>query len=178
MHQSPPSTFQVHTWKKRQCFVGMAEAVLQQETSYQRWTNFKWADVIRLTVLTRVFTQHFLPNSNADATKLGITNPEAWSRREEAKKVAEKKVVKQAIIPPPEKTAASSNFIISLVSSSDDEEAPAGTDTAPAAAPAAPASVAADYSADTSSPVGKKKKRGSCLENGCAGFLKTGVPGF
>jgi hypothetical protein len=155
----------------------MAEAVLQQETSYQRWTNFKWADVIRLTALTRVFTQHFLPNSNKDATKLGITNPEAWSRREETK-VPEKKVVKQAITPPPEKTAASSgskHFIISLVSDSDEEETPAGTDTT---APAAAASAAADDSADTSSPVGKKRKRGSCLENGCVGFLKTDVSVF
>ena len=170
MHQSPPSTFQVHTWKKRQCFVGMAEAVLQQETSYQRWTNFKWADVIRLTVLTRVFTQHFLPNSNADATKLGITNPEAWSRREEAKKVAEKKVVKQAIIPPPEKTAASSNFIISLVSSSDDEEAPAGTDTAPAAAPPHPLRSPPITPPTLPRRLGKKR-------NGVR-VLKTGVPGF
>ena len=154
----------VHTWKKRQCFIGMAEAVLETQTSYQRWTNFKWEDMLRVTALTRVFTQHFLPNSDGDASKLGITNPESWTKRKETKKVPEKKDVKpESMNPTPEKTAdVGEDFLISLVTSSSDEEEPAAA-AASAAAGSAAAASASVVTANSPSPTGKKKKRGSCL---------------
>ena len=133
----------------------MADDVLGIETSYQRWTNFKWADVLRLTALTRVFKQHFLPNSNGDAsTILGITDPETWTREQDPIPVPARKAVKREIIPQKIPTASgSSNFIISLVSDSDEEETPAVSE-----APAAAATSALD---NATSPVAKPKKRGA-----------------
>jgi hypothetical protein len=152
----------VYSWKKRQCFVGMADSILGIQTSYQRWTNFLWNDVLRLMAYLRVFVMHFLPNSNGQASsKFKIKDPKQWSKLKDSP-VKVKKVVKKRVDKTPQTLPSAQNFIISLISDDEDE-------AAAAKAPVASASFST------------KKKRGlynDCFvsfENVCFGIVKTCV---
>ena len=105
----------------------MALHILDRKESFNRWTSFKYRDVLLLRSLAKTFKKRILPisNSQASSTFAEITDPGHWTVLEEGSPMSNRKSRltphKAKMRTPRVVTPKSEPIIYSLLSSSSEE---------------------------------------------------------